>query len=63
MKPAFSSKEIIEKRLRRAADEATYVERMAQAIREGQDDLAAGRTYSIGEAFSAIDERRGTRLA
>lgn len=57
----FCSEEIFEERLRRAAEEAIYAERMAQAIREGQDDLATGRTYSISEAFSAIDERRGAR--
>lgn len=54
----FCSEEIFEASLRRAAEEAVYAERMAQAIREGQEDLASGRVYSISEAFAAADKRK-----
>lgn len=57
----FCSEEVFEERLRLAAQEAIYAERMAQAIREGRDDAAAGRTYSIEAAFAEIDARRSAR--
>ena len=54
----FCSEEVFEARLRRAADEAIYAERMAQVIREGRSDVAAGRTYTVDEAFTEIMARR-----
>ena len=57
----FCSEEVFEERLRLAAQEAVYAERMAQAIREGQEDLASGRTYSIEAAFDEINVRRTGR--
>ena len=57
----FCSEEVFEKRLRRAAESAVYEERMAQAIREGRADVAAGRTYSsVDEAFATIEAKRAS---
>ena len=57
----FCSEEVFERCLQRAADEAIYAERMAQAVREGREDVDAGRTYSIDEGFAAIEARRARR--
>ena len=50
--------EIPERRLQRAAEEARHAERMAQAIRGGRTDHAAGRTHPIDEAFALIGARK-----
>lgn len=57
----FCSEEVFERRLQRAADEAIYAERMAQAVREGREDVADGRTFSVEEGFAAIEARRAAR--
>lgn len=55
----FCSEEVFERQLRRAADEALYAERMAQVIRDGRADVAAGRVYhGIDAAFAAVEARR-----
>ena len=57
----FCSEEVFERRLQRAADEALYAERMAQAVRDGRADVKAGRTFSLEEGFAAIESRRARR--
>ncbi|MBR3225697.1 MAG: hypothetical protein IKF78_10310 [Atopobiaceae bacterium] len=57
----FCSEEVFERRLQRAADEALYAERMAQAVRDGRADVKAGRTLSLEEGFAAIESRRARR--
>ena len=57
----FCSEEVFERRLQRAADEAIYAERMAQAVRDGRADVEAGRTLSMEEGFAAIEARRQRR--
>lgn len=57
----FCSEEVYEKQLRQAVEEALYAERMAQVIRDGQKDAAAGRTYSVDDGFAAIEARRAKR--
>ena len=54
----FCSEEVFERRLQRAAEEARHAERMAQAIRGGRTDHAAGRTHPIDEAFALIGARK-----
>lgn len=58
----FCSEEVFERRLQRAAEEARHAERMAQAIRGGRTDHAAGRTHPIDEAFALVDSRRQRRV-
>ena len=50
----FCSEEIFDERLRQAAEQAAYEERVKNAVRAGREDVAAGRTYaSLAEAFEA----------
>ena len=46
----FCSEAVYERELRRAAEEAVYAERMAVAVREGREDVAAGRIVVGAEA-------------
>ena len=57
----FCSEEVFERRLQRAVDEALYAEHMAQVVRDGREDVAAGRTFSVEEGFAAIEARRAKR--
>ena len=57
----FCSEEVFERRLRRAAEEAVYAERMACVVREGRKDVSAGRTYTMEEGFAQIEVRRRSR--
>lgn len=58
----FCSEEVFEQRLQQAAEDALYAERMAQAIREGREDLIEGNVYtSIDEVFDEIEKRASSR--
>ena len=55
----FCSEVIFAEQLEKAREEAVYEERMAQAIREGRADVAAGRVYKgVEAAFAEIERRR-----
>ena len=58
----FCSEEVFEGKLREAADEAVYAERMAAAIRQGRDDIERGRCVEgTAAALSEIEARAGRR--
>ena len=58
----FCSEAIFDERLRQAAEQAAYEERMSAAIRERRSDTAAGRAYEgTDSAFAEIDRQRSSR--
>lgn len=58
----FCSEEVFERRMRQAAEDALYAQRMADAIEQGRDDVEAGRVYRGADAAIAeISRRRDNR--
>lgn len=58
----FCSEDVYLRELRRAADEAVYAERMANAVREGRDDVSRGRiVVGAEEAMLRIRARSKAR--
>ena len=57
----FCSEEVFERRMRQVAEDAIYAERMSWVVREGREDVANGRTYSMEQGFAQIAARRQSR--
>ena len=59
----FCSEEVFDQKLKEAAEEAAYAERMASALRQSRADIAAGRfvqgTESAKEAILKMRAQHG----
>ncbi|MDO4442732.1 MAG: hypothetical protein Q4B69_02565 [Slackia sp.] len=54
----FCSEDVFDRKLREAAEEAVYAERMAAAIRQGREDIEEGRCVEgTAAALDAIWQR------
>ncbi len=58
----FCSEALFEEKLREAAEQAAYEERMLAVVERGRSDFAAGRVVEgTAAAFAAIEQRRNAR--
>ncbi len=58
----FCSEELFERKLREAAEEAAYEERLMAVVERGRADYAAGRVVEGTQAaLAAIEQRRASR--
>ncbi len=58
----FCSEELFERKLREAAEEAAYEERLMAVVERGRADYVAGRVVEGTQAaLAAIEQRRASR--
>ena len=61
-KYVFMSENVFQKQIDSAVENALYEARMAEALRESQEDFAQGRFYSSRADLLATVERKRTQL-